>query len=160
MSNSAIKSSTDEVLASIRRIVRSEQQTGAIEDGGSGARTGSVDVSRGGANAGFPGFDGDNAGGDANAPLALTSLMRLEVSEVQAATEFVAAPAGKSPPTGGDPMRETIRAVLREELASGKGEALVRRIIREELTTGETGDNLSRNVLQLIRTVLDKSAKP
>ncbi len=138
MSDRESKKSMDDVLASIRRIVRAEKQPETP-----GATDGEVGV-----------------------PLALTQAMRMSAEEEaeaslgeQLASDFVTTPPIDGPPSDGGSIRETIREVLLEELAGDAGEALVRKIIRDEMTAGETGGNISRNVLRLIRSEIDKAMK-
>lgn len=159
MSDNDSRKSMDDVLASIRRIVRSEREPQAEE-----AQT----------VAGTP--DADKAAGDM--PLELTPAMMSdgdgeaedasgEVSEFVSAPEplgdsiFTAPPAAAAAPAAPamdeDRIRELIREVVREELADGDGAGLVREIIKAELTTGEIGGNISRNVLRLIRSEVAKA---
>ena len=56
-----------------------------------------------------------------------------------------------------DELRDLIRQVVREELADGRAAGIVRDIIKAELTTGEIGGNISRNVLRLIRSEVAKA---
>ena len=160
MSNNETKKSMDDVLASIRRIVRSEREPD-VED----AETAEVveDTAKGG-----------------DAPLALTPEMMREAGEEGddggapgpgGAAEVVSAP---EPPADGGyvptapvatavpgpsdaQIRQIVREVIREELSDGDASGLVRGIIKAELTTGEIGANISRNVLRLIRSEVAKS---
>lgn len=53
---------------------------------------------------------------------------------------------------------EMVRAAVLEALRGGAGEDLVREIIRDELINGEIGNNVSQNVIALIRRQLAKSS--
>ena len=155
MSDNDKRKSMDDVLASIRRIVRSEREPQA-ED--------AEPVS------GTP----NKPGGAGDMPLELTpAMMSDEADEAEAPTSvsaFVSAPepledsifaaqpaAPAGPAVDEERLRELIREVLMEELADGEGADLVREIIRAELTTGEIGGNISRNVLRLIRSEIAKA---
>ena len=146
----------DDVLASIRRIVRSERQPD-IED----AET----------------AEDAEIAGEGDSPLALTPEMMsdeeddAEESRTGGAVSFVsapespaddghatAAPAAAAVPGPSDAqIRQIVREVIREELTGGDAAGLVREIIKAELTTGEIGANISRNVLRLIRSEVAKS---
>ncbi len=157
MSETETRKSMDDVLASIRRIVRAERDPEA------------EDVTP-------ATVDGDAEAGDM--PLELTPDM---MSEAEAAAakggspaEFVSAPEplddnvfAPPPPAAAaapavqaldeDQIRDLVHEVVREELANGEGADLVREIIKAELTTGEIGGNISRNVLRLIRSEVAKA---
>jgi len=132
MSDGETKKSMDDVLASIRRIVRAEKQPEAEAAVGGGVMVG---------------------GGDG--PLALTPDMRMG----EAAADFVTTPPAGARPDGENSIRAMVRQVMLEELARGEVEEMVRKIIRDELTAGEIGGNISRNVLRLIRSEIDKAGK-
>lgn len=141
MTNGNDHKSMDDVLASIRRIVRAEKDPES-DPGGQAVRR--------------PGDE----------PLALTPDMRTDASSVD--PEAIARPADSarpgSAPTADAPgrraaaapdaetLRRMIREVLIEELASGGADEAVRDIIRDELTNGEIGANISQNVLRLIQS--------
>ena len=160
------RKSMDDVLASIRRIVRAERE---------GTDDGPVDADV------IPDSDPDG-----DVPLALTPDM---MSEAERAGDAAAAPPAAAKKTGEptdrtvdvarfvkapeppddlvpaaaapgldeDQIRDLIREVVAEELKNGAAEGLVREIIKAELTTGEIGANISRNVLRLIRSEVAKA---
>lgn len=157
MSNGHDRKSMDDVLASIRRIVRAEKEPDA----------GPV---------GAPADDGDlpdEVRAAIDEPLALTPDMRMESADGDAVEpEAIARPAesarsaeSASPPTASAgaaaPDRETLRRMVREilldELTSGAVEDAVRDIIRDELMNGEIGRNISQNVLGLIQSEVAKA---
>jgi hypothetical protein len=129
--------SMDDVLASIRRIVRAEKEEAVA--------TASDD-------------EHSQPGGRAHEePLVLTPEMRLDSGEggggattgratetSRASTEPVSAISDP------EALRAVLRDLLREELYGGAGD-VVRGIIRDELTSGQVGDNISQNVLRMIR---------
>ena len=151
MSDSETRKSMDDVLASIRKIVRAERDPDADD---------AVVADR-------------SASGQGDSPLELTPAMMSEAEEAAAAAgsaaEFVHAPEPLNdnvfapPPPAAvpaldeDQIRDLVREVLREELEAGNGAEMVREIIKAELTTGEIGGNISRNVLRLIRSEVAKS---
>lgn len=135
------RKSMDDVLASIRRIVRTERQD---VDAGEGGREGLVQDT------------------DAEEPLILTPEMRIDLGDgpgVGPGDNGFEAGTADAVPVAAAPDREALRALLREVLQDELGEALadgraaeaVRGIVRDELVNGETGDNVSQNVLRLIR---------
>lgn len=166
MAEGETRNSMDDVLASIRRIVRAERE--ANESGTDNAVI-------------LP----DNMdGGTGDSPLALTPEMMSETDDApdeplredfpapgERASElatFVRAPdsvGGDTEAPAATPglqmdnaaLRDLIREIIREELASGEAERLVRGIIKAELTTGDIGANISRNVLRLIRSEVAKA---
>lgn len=121
--------SLDDVLASIRRIVRSDEAspTGAARR--PGPPDGSAEM---------------NHAADDGATLMLTPDMRVDVAP-QAA---MAGPAGA---VDREAVRLMVREVLVEELTGGDSVGLVREIIRDELMNGEIGGVVSQNVLELVR---------
>ena len=145
MSNGTDRKSMDDVLASIRRIVRAEKEPDAEPAPRDmplvGARTG---------------------GGDE--PLALTPDMR---SDREIEPEAISRPDGPDlsaeqvPGTSATPDRETLRELVREilaeELKTGDAEGAVRGIVRDELMHGEIGRNISQNVLNLIQAEVAKA---
>lgn len=150
MSDTEPRKSMDDVLASIRRIVRAEKQPAPndateIED---------ETIA-----------ESEREAGDS--PLALTPDMRLsdaeqaEMNKVDEAASFVSAPPMVEPiPSMNDEtIKSMIRDVIEEELSSGRGAELVRAVIRDELTTGEIGGNISRNVLRMIRAEVAKAGQ-
>lgn len=144
MSNENRKS-MDDVLASIRRIVRAEKQpedaevTEDLDDDGPIPQ------------------EVTNAGVDS--PLALTPDMRMHEGGVNPAAEVVVAPAMEAPEVDEETIKSMVRDVIRDELASGDMSGAVRDIIRDELTTGEIGGNISKNVLTLIQSEVAKALK-
>lgn len=148
----------DDVLASIRRIVRNEKQAEDAEEVMAG------DDIRGG-----------GSGRNDAEPLVLTPEMRIErgaetgarPAELAADMAEAAGGDGGDGGYGGDggalPDREALKAmlrdILREELDGGPAEDAVRGIIRDELTSGEVGLNVSQNVLRLIRSELAKAVE-
>ena len=138
--------SLDDVLASIRRIVRADKETSVANAPGQGPH-----AQTGGQTGGRP---------DAEEPLVLTPEMRTDAGAGRARVRpelaaDMAAQAGEAPP-GGNPLdrqalREALRELLLEELSGGPAQEALRGIVREELTAGELGRNISRNVHRLIR---------
>lgn len=150
----------DDVLASIRRIVRSEKEPDDVAP----------------ADAGDPAPD---------MPLELTPDMRTDAEKAEDLLQEASQPMESAPPeaplaenpvadapvagapqggiaqpqTSFDPdpipddsqIKDMIREVLREEIAGDQLGEAVRGIIREELMTGEIGANISQNVMALIQ---------
>ncbi|MEM7061286.1 MAG: hypothetical protein AAF557_27220 [Pseudomonadota bacterium] len=143
MSNDNRKS-MDDVLASIRRIVRAEKSPDdaetveGLEDDGPMPQ----EV--------LPGSD--------EAPLELTPDMQMGDS-ANAAAAAVVPPRMDTPTMDDDQIKALIREVVSDEIANGDMNGIVRNVIRDELTTGEIGGNISRNVLALIKSEIAKSAK-
>ena len=154
MSNNETRKSMDDVLASIRRIVRSERAPRA-ED----AET------------------ADEVDDTGEAPLALTPEMMSDEDEDEAppsaarVADFVNPPERPEdvepmprtptltpvPESSDAEIRDIVREVILEELSDGDAAGLVRDIIKAELTTGEIGANISRNVLRLIKSEIGKA---
>lgn len=128
------RKSMDDVLASIRRIVRSDNPDAGPGESGSEA------------------FSADAA----EEPLLLTPDMRTDggaeaavaIADYADADDVFYPRAGSPPP---DALQALVRAVLIEELGGGSARDAVREIIRGELIDGEIGDNVSRNVVRLVR---------
>ncbi|HET7408952.1 MAG TPA: hypothetical protein VFJ13_02015 [Paracoccaceae bacterium] len=149
MSDGTDRRSMDDVLASIRRIVRAENAPEAEP-----------------ASRGMPQDDTVETGGG-DEPLALTPDMRIDGGAVE--PEAIARPAGlaeaaapaaiaDSPATPDrEALRGLVREILAEELTDGDAEGAVRSIIRDELVNGEIGGNVSQNVLRLIRSEIAKA---
>lgn len=155
----------DDVLASIRRIVRAEKEPATSAE--------TVDVSPETPPTPAP----DGAPATEMEPLALTPDMRLEVEAEAAEAQSLrlqpvppVVPAAEVPvpeaPTetaplapSADELRDLVRAVVQEELKSNAVDGLVRDIIRNELTQGEIGSNISQNVLRLIQSEISKAMK-
>lgn len=137
--------SMDDVLASIRRIVRADKEDIVASSSAMG-----------------PEDDDPRGAADAEEPLALTPDMRVDADATGAAGELAAdmSEAGAAADWA-TPNREALRAVLREllreELSGGAGEDAVRGIIRDELIGGEIGNNVSQNVLRMIRAEVAKA---
>ena len=176
------RKSMDDVLASIRRIVRAERDelndgpvdADVVPDSKSGdaplaltpemmsadevaAKT-TLGVSR-------PISDPhDNEGADMNAndPDDVNSELRTArvarfVNPPEPVDDDEPASASGGLDLDEDELRDLIRQVVREELADGRAAGIVRDIIKAELTTGEIGGNISRNVLRLIRSEVAKA---
>ena len=122
MSDTQDNKSMDDVLESIRRVVRADQKSAADDT-----------------------LDGqaDGAPAEDDAPLALTPDMRVS----EDGTPMAEGTAFFDP----EQLRDLIRAIVREELAGTAGVDLVRASIREELTSGPTGAAASKNVVRLIQ---------
>ena len=144
MSNENRKS-MDDVLASIRRIVRAEKQP---ED---------ADIADDQDDDGPMPQEVTNAGTDS--PLELTPDMRMNEGGINPAAAAVVAPPMEAPDLDEDTLKSMVRDVIREELADGDMGGAIRDIIKDELTTGEIGGNISRNVLALIQSEVAKSIK-
>ena len=158
MSNGHDRKSMDDVLASIRRIVRAEKEPDAETTGGTPD-------------------DGDlrdDFRARPDEPLALTPDMRMRGGDDGrngggVEPEAIARPAGTAwsaaaTPAGSTaaaPDRETLRRMVREilleELTSGAADGAVRGIIRDELMNGEIGGNISQNVLRLIQSEIARA---
>ncbi len=136
------RKSMDDVLASIRRIVRSDTPDAISDEEGSEVSSAEA----------------------AEEPLLLTPEMRIDGGAEAAggtSEEDDAEPsAGPAPgPRAGSPapdaLHAMVRAILLEELGDGPGRDAVRdavrEVVRDELVHGEIGDNVSRNVVQLVR---------
>jgi hypothetical protein len=149
MNNSTDRKSMDDVLASIRRIVRAEKEPET--------QPASRDAPRG-------------QGWTEDEPLALTPDMRSDSGSETGTVdpEAIARPAAPAlppaPAEGGEaamPDRETLRRMVREiladELTNGSADQTVREIIRDELMNGEIGGNISQNVARLIRAEVAKA---
>jgi hypothetical protein len=157
------RKSMDDVLASIRRIVRTERQD---------ADAAGTDQT---AHGGREGFVHET---DIEEPLILTPEMRIDrVDAPEDSRDAGSAYAPADAPSELDadiadasaapamPDAETLRTVLREILREELPQALsdarvadaVREIVRDELVHGEIGDNISRNVERLIRDEVAKA---
>jgi hypothetical protein len=144
------RKSMDDVLASIRRIVRAEKESGVASASGNG-----------------PQEDADRDAGrrvEAEEPLVLTSEMRTDGGGPPApARPELGAEAAEASDLPEAPDREALRAtlreLLREELSGGPAEEAVRGVIRDELTKGQVGRNISQNVLRLIREEVAKAVQ-
>ncbi len=167
MSDKDSEKSMDDVLASIRRIVRAEREPGAEGEGGdipleltpemmSGEEAIVDNVMTSAADFVTPPEPIDEA--DYIPPVAAAAVAAARAGDAPqpaGTPEPVATPVPQMPSE--EDMREMIREVVREELAEGAASGMVRDIIKAELTTGEMGGNISRNVLRLIRNEIAKS---
>ena len=144
MSNDNRKS-MDDVLASIRRIVRAEKRPEEAET--------VEDVEDDGP------MPQEMRPDDTDTPLELTPDMRMSESAGVTPADAVVAPASEVPAMDDDTIKAMIREVVSDEIANGDMNGLVRDIIRDELTTGEVGGNISRNVLALIQSEVAKAIK-
>ena len=176
------RKSMDDVLASIRRIVRAERDEvndGAVDadivpdskagDAPLALTPEMMSADEAAANnaldASTPASDPqDNEGADMNVndpDDASTELRTARVARFVNPPEPVDDDEPASPSVGldldADELRDLIREVVREELADGRAAGIVRDIIKAELTTGEIGGNISRNVLRLIRSEVAKA---
>lgn len=178
MSSRGDHDSMDDVLASIRRIVRAETKsdpeeskaadrslTGADAEDGVASEAeappaehvpdaGTGDVSEKTAPAAISDQNPDDA-----APLLLTPEMRADRAgghEVKSG-----APAGTAAPAASAPEREILRMLIAEIVAAEmRGDAIrdiLRDIIRDELTNGPLGKNASQNVRAMIRAEIAAS---
>lgn len=143
MSSSENRKSMDDVLASIRRIVRAEKDPESARE-----PAGTAEAAR-------PAQRQEPAFTEPEVPLALTPDMRMDEDGDPEEAGSPPPPAAAAPDR--EELTRMIREVLREELEGGGAEDMVRDIIRDELTTGEIGDNISQNVLRLIRDEVAKA---
>ncbi|MEM9061014.1 MAG: hypothetical protein AAGD13_11190 [Pseudomonadota bacterium] len=163
MSDTENRKSMDDVLASIRRIVRAEKDP-------AGADTAEEVVPS------APETPPTQPA-DASEPLALTPEMRMApgAAETDAPAEDAmplgaamgavdAAESAVSDATSAvadalDPaqIKEMVREVVMEQLGGADAGELIRNVIRDELTTGEIGGNISQNVLRLIQSEVGKA---
>ena len=148
--------SMDDVLASIRRIVRAEKESGVATATGEEP------------------FDEAGRRSADEAPLMLTPEMRADGgsahAQAPARPELAADTAeasGGNEPLDRDALRAAVREVLaellpevlREELSGGSAAEAVRGTVRDELTNGQVGRNISQNVLRLIRDEVAKAVQ-
>lgn len=168
MSDTENRKSMDDVLASIRRIVRSEKEPAEAEI--------APDVAEIGTSAEAEMVDA------VDAPLELTPDMRMDDASGPSAPDVMPVPPAVNPlsdpsPTpeaqmatesvvdapaalpSHDDIREIVRTVLLEELKGDAFADVVRSILRDELYTGETGSNISQNVMTLIETEIAKASR-
>lgn len=157
MSDTGNRKSMDDVLASIRRIVKSEKE-GDVADTTSLTESGSAveDAVMADEPARAPDPVIDEPVGDA--PLALTPDMRSDNSDDVASGQMDTPASGVAAAVDGEALEETVRRVLREEIANGAlGKDLILSVLTEELTTGQTGNNISVNVMKLIQSEVAKA---
>jgi hypothetical protein len=128
------RKSMDDVLASIRRIVRNDKDAEPGEPVDRGLLPEETD----------------------NGALLLTPEMRIDAGAEAAGTALAhdadashapVEPRAQVP----DALSALVRAILLEELRDGPARDAVREIIRDELIHGETGGNVSANVIRLVR---------
>ena len=146
----------DDVLASIRRIVRAEKDPEAAGD--------ISETSAGG-------YSGADAGADEDMPLELTPDMR---TDAEAAAESAASDPAPAAPASApadapemaasaaaaldpDAVKAMVRDAVIEQLSGDQGAELVRNILRDELMSGEIGNNMSQNVMRLIQAEVSKA---
>ncbi len=166
MSDTGNRKSMDDVLASIRRIVRAEKDPETLQDAQVIPETA------------MPMEPPAAEVVEETIPLELTPDMRMseeeaaEDAEVSAAEESapmapmamdepVAEPV-TAPGTGmealdPDMIRDMVRDVVMEQLSGTDADQLIRDVIKNELTAGEIGANISNNVLRLIQSEVGKA---
>ncbi|MEM7212107.1 MAG: hypothetical protein AAF479_09460 [Pseudomonadota bacterium] len=158
MSDTESRKSMDDVLASIRRIVRAEKDPETIED----AATSPGDVMPSQTMA---------APVEEAAPLELTPEMRMaEESTPEVETPVLdetpppmdtapaeAIPAPVAPPMDPAMIGDMVREIVMEQLSGPDGDKLIRNVIKDELYSGEIGANISKNVLALIQSEVGKA---
>lgn len=133
----------DDVLASIRKIVRTEHPRYGSDQAG-------VDQIR---------YSNQPEPAEVDAPLELTPDMRVDDGLGETGTpapdhglvDAVADPGQKVGSLTRDALRETIQEAVREILNSDEYDALIRSVVRDELLNGEIGQNVSENVVQLVK---------
>ena len=153
MSDTENRKSMDDVLASIRKIVRAEKDPESVQE----AEAVPTETSPLSGNAGMA--------DESAAPLALTPDMLMAddaaetveavaepMAEASEAVETVQETASEAMGIDPDTIRGMVREVVMEQLKGPDADGLIRNIIRAELTTGDVGANISKNVLRLIRT--------
>ena len=143
MSNDNRKS-MDDVLASIRRIVRAEkspEDADTVDDFDDGGP-----------------MPQEVLAGDMDAPLELTPDMRMSDENAISPADAVVPPR-MEPDMDEEQIKSLIREVVSEEIANGDMNGIVRDVIRDELTAGEIGGNISRNVLALVQSEVSKALK-
>jgi hypothetical protein len=153
--NDTDRKSMDDVLASIRRIVRAEKEGAVASVSGEGPHE---DI---------------GAASDGEEPLVLTPEMRTDAGAGAAGTgaptaeraadmseaTYMPGAAPEEAVHDREALRAMLRELLREELSGGAAEESVRGILRDELTSGEIGSNISQNVLRMIRAEVAKALR-
>ena len=146
----------DDVLASIRRIVRAEKDPEGVQDAEPvvpepGMQTENI-------------AEAEHSRFDESAPLELTPEMMMEgdaeavsTEHVSQAFEDVQETAEAAMAIDPETIKGMVRDVVMEQLNGGDADGLIRGIIRDELTTGEVGSNISKNVLKLIQSEIGKA---
>lgn len=128
----------DDVLASIRRIVRAEKNPGDGEPEPAAAPTAPNEA--------------------VEAPLELTPNMRMDVdSELDRPMDNDSTAPVAAVNLDDASLRQMIKDVLLEELSSDSAGEIVRSVIRDELVNGEIGMNISQNVMNLIQSEVGKT---
>ena len=145
MSDTENRKSMDDVLASIRKIVRAEKDPEGVQDAQTTTQEPVAEPSYA-------------PPADDSAPLSLTPDMMMDgeaapaVDAVSEVVETVQETAGAAMAMDADSIRDMVREVVMEQLQGSDADELIRGVIRQELTTGDIGANISKNVLRLIRT--------
>ncbi len=163
MSDTENRKSMDDVLASIRRIVRAEKDPETLQD---------AQVIQETAMTMEPAVAEVV---EESVPLELTPDMRMSPEEPEEATSSVdvvepvepVAPVAMDAPSevpseeavefDPDMIRDMVREVVMEQMAGADADKLMRDVIRNELTAGEIGANISKNVLRLIQSEVGKA---
>lgn len=163
MSDTENRKSMDDVLASIRRIVRAEKDPETLQD---------AQVIQETAKTMEPAVAEIV---EESVPLELTPDMRMSPEEPEEAASSAdvvepvepVAPVAMDVPSDvpseeaaefdPDMIRDMVRDVVMEQLAGADGDKLIRDVIRNELTAGEIGANISKNVLRLIQSEVGKA---
>ncbi|MEM7686272.1 MAG: hypothetical protein AAF293_15705 [Pseudomonadota bacterium] len=157
MSDTDNRKSMDDVLASIRRIVRAEKDPVSTQEADPVAETG---------------FETPpEPETEAIEPLALTPEMRMtpDVNVPDVPSDLDETPLGSTTAAVADvvpsvadaldpdQIREMVREVVMEQLGGADAGEMIRSVIRDELTTGEIGGNISQNVMRLIQAEVGKA---
>lgn len=163
MSDTENRKSMDDVLASIRRIVRAEKDPETLQDAQVIQETAMT----------MEPVVAEVV--EESVPLELTPDMRMSPEEPEEAISSVdvvepvepVAPVAMDAPSDvpseeaaefdPDMIRDMVRDVVMEQLAGADGDKLIRDVIRNELTAGEIGANISKNVLRLIQSEVGKA---
>ena len=162
MSDTENRKSMDDVLASIRRIVRAEKDPDGVQNVDGVTETSDHETA--------PATPDKVVAApvDDSAPLALTPDMRMgsdapivdtvETAPAATPSEFtsdVTTSAYAAPEP--DAIRQIVREVVLEQLGGNDADMLIRNVIRDELVSGDIGSNISQNVLRLIQTEVSKA---
>ena len=166
MSDTENRKSMDDVLASIRRIVRAEKDPETLQD---------AQVIQETAMTMEPAVAEVV---EESVPLELTPDMRMSPEEPEEAEEATSsvdvvepvepvAPVAMDAPSDvpseevaefdPDMIRDMVREIVMEQMAGADADKLMRDVIRNELTAGEIGANISKNVLRLIQSEVGKA---
>lgn len=177
MSGRADHESMDDVLASIRRIVRAETEfepEPAADEGGATGQEAAIAISKqGGAEQGQSPAGGVSASpaqppagafqpgpestaeAGADTPLLLTEDMRADRIPGRGADAGSA--AGKVPSPEREILRMLITEILAAELQDGAFRDILRDVIRDELANGPLGRNATQNVRAMIRAEITEA---